>query len=147
MRKVLVFGAFDVLHPGHINFLKQAREHGDYLVVSIARDDYIVEWKGKNPVHSEEVRRRYVLATGLVDEAVLGDKELGAYTLVSRIRPNVVCIGYDQEVFKEDITAWLKENLPETEIVTLAPYRPDIYKSSKLNAAAYRHGEETSGSN
>ena len=146
MRKVLVFGAFDVIHPGHIHFLKQAREHGDYLVVSVARDSYIVEWKGKVPIHPEEVRRRYVLETGIVDEAVLGDEIPGSYTLVSDIRPDVVCLGYDQDAFRRNITAWLEENLPSTEVVVLTPYRPDIYKSSKLNADAYEQEQRSRGS-
>lgn len=138
MRKVVVFGAFDVIHPGHTSFLKQAREHGDYLIASIARDRYIMDWKGKVPIHSEEVRRQYVLATGLVDEAILGDETPGTYAYLRRVRPEVVCLGYDQEAFRKDITAWLAENLPDTEVVTLEPYKPEIYKSSKLNAGAYR---------
>jgi len=142
MKKVLVFGAFDVIHPGHTNFLKQAREQGDYLVVSIARDSYIIDWKGKKPVHTEEVRRQYVLATGLVDEAVLGDEIPGTYTLVRRIKPDVVCLGYDQDTFKVDITEWLRRNLPDTNVVTLRPFRPEVYKSSKLNAAAYRAADD-----
>lgn len=146
MTKVLVFGAFDVIHPGHIDFLKQAREHGDYLIVSIARDSYIIEWKGKIPIHTEEVRRQYVLETGLVDEVVLGDEVPGSYTLVAKIHPDVVCLGYDQEAFRVNITEWLTENLPETKIAILTPYRPEVFKSSKLNAAAYRANERKSSS-
>lgn len=142
MKKVLVFGAFDVIHPGHIDFLKQAREHGDYLVVSIARDSYIKEWKGKVPIHTEVQRRQYVIETGLVDEAVLGDEVPGTYSLVRRLRPDVVCLGYDQDLFREDITAWLERNAPDTEVATLRPYKPETYKSSKLNADAYRSVEE-----
>ena len=145
MRKVVVFGVFDVIHPGHTSFLKQARQHGDYLVASIARDSYVVEWKGKVPIHGEEVRRRYVLASGLVDEAVLGDEVPGTYTLLRTIRPDVVCLGYDQDAFRKDITAWLAENLPDTEVVTLEPYKPEVYKSSKLNADAYRTAGEHPG--
>ena len=146
MRKVLVFGAFDVIHPGHINFLKQARDYGDYLVVSVARDSYIIGWKGKTPIHTEEVRRQYLLETSLVDEVLLGDEVPGTYGLVARIRPDVVCVGYDQEAFRESISEWLQANLPTTEIVTLAPFRPEIYKSSKLNARAYRSAEEANES-
>lgn len=144
MKTVLVFGAFDVIHPGHIDFLKQARECGERLVVSIARDSYIKQWKGKVPIHSEETRRQYVLRTGLVDEALLGDEVPGSYTLVRRIHPDVVCLGYDQDLFRRDITAWLARHAPETSVVTLKPYKPETYKSSKLNADAYRRVEEES---
>lgn len=145
MRKVVVFGAFDVIHPGHTSFLEQARQYGDYLIASIARDSYIMDWKGKVPIHPEEVRRQYVLETGLVDEAVLGDEVPGTYGLLRRIQPDVVCLGYDQDAFRKDVTAWLAENLPDTEVVTLDPYKPEIYKSSKLNAGAYRAGDEPRG--
>ncbi|HUX22826.1 MAG TPA: adenylyltransferase/cytidyltransferase family protein [Spirochaetia bacterium] len=146
MTKVLVFGAFDVIHPGHIDFLKQAREHGDYLIASIARDSYIKEWKGKVPIHSEEVRRQYLLETGMVDEVILGDEVPGSYILVARIHPDVICLGYDQEAFRVNITEWLAKHLPETKIAVLTPYKPEVYESSKLNAAAYRENVRKSSS-
>lgn len=142
MRTVLVFGAFDVIHPGHKSFLEQAREYGEYLIASIARDSYILEWKGKVPIHSEVVRRQYVLETGLVDEAVLGDEVPGTYSLIRRFKPDVVCLGYDQEAFGRDITAWLERHAPETKVVILKPFKPETYKSSKLNAADYTTTEE-----
>jgi len=142
MKRVLVFGAFDVIHPGHLSFLKQARKHGDYLVASIARDSFIIEHKGRRPIHTEEVRRQYVLATGLVDEASLGDEVPGTYSQILEIKPDVICLGYDQNEFKSDISGWLAERFPQAEIVTLAPFEPDRYKSSKLNAEAYRSMQE-----
>ena len=38
MKKVMVFGTFDGLHEGHLDFFRQAREYGDYLIVAVARD-------------------------------------------------------------------------------------------------------------
>ncbi len=143
MKRVLVFGAFDVIHPGHRSFLKQAREHGDYLIVSVARDSFIITNKGRRPIHTEDVRRQYVLATGLVDEAYLGDEVPGTYAQLREIKPDVVCVGYDQEEFKRDIAQWLATHDPHVELVTLDPFEPDRYKSSKLNAEAYRAMKKT----
>ena len=49
MKKVLIAGTFDIIHPGHINLIKQAKEFGDFLVVVIARDKNVIKAKGKQP--------------------------------------------------------------------------------------------------
>ncbi len=138
MATVLVFGAFDVIHPGHVSFLTQAREHGDRLVAAVARDSYIIEQKGKLPIHDEERRRLGVLATGLVDEAFLGDAVPGTYSIIAKVKPDVVCVGYDQELFKKNLMAWISATGAQLRVVTLKPYQPERFKSSKLNAQAYK---------
>ncbi|MHA1679090.1 MAG: adenylyltransferase/cytidyltransferase family protein, partial [Promethearchaeota archaeon] len=52
-KKVLCFGTFDILHPGHVSFLKQARKYGNYLVVVVARDENVKKIKGKYPLDNE----------------------------------------------------------------------------------------------
>ena len=47
MKKVILFGTFDIFHKGHKNFLEQAQEFGDYLIVVIARDKTVKKIKGK----------------------------------------------------------------------------------------------------
>ena len=49
MRKIIVFGTFDILHKGHLNLFKQAKQHGDYLMAVIARDKNVKKAKGKFP--------------------------------------------------------------------------------------------------
>ena len=49
----MAFGTFDLLHPGHINFLNQAKKHGQLIIV-IARDKTVKEVKGKLPQHKEK---------------------------------------------------------------------------------------------
>ena len=56
MKKVIVFGTFDVVHQGHIHMLKEAREYGDFLIVVVARDDIVCEIKGKKPTNNEDKR-------------------------------------------------------------------------------------------
>ncbi len=138
MKTVLVFGAFDVIHPGHISFLTQAREHGDRLVAAVARDSYIIEQKGRMPIHDEERRRLGELATGLVDEALLGDSVPGTYSVVATVKPDAICVGYDQELFRQNLLSWIAESGARIELFTLKPHQPERFKSSKLNAHAYR---------
>jgi len=138
MRTVLVFGAFDVIHPGHVSFLTQAREHGERLVAAVARDSYIIEQKGRLPIHDEERRRLGVLATGLVDEAFLGDAVPGTYSIIAKVEPDAICVGYDQDLFRQNLVAWIAATGAEISVVTLKPYQPERFKSSKLNAQAYK---------
>ncbi len=134
MRTVLVFGTFDVVHPGHRFFLEQARKRGDRLVASIARDAFVARFKRKRPVHDENERLKHVLETGLVDEATLSDEATGTYSVIERVRPDVVCLGHDQEALRGDLLAWLEARGLRLEVETLNAFEPQRYKSSILNA-------------
>ena len=133
MKKVLVFGTFDVIHPGHISFLKQARELGDFLVVSVARDDFVQRKKRRRPVHGEEERKKNILKSGLVDDADLSDRVQGTYQIVRSRKPDIVCFGHDQYELERDFKEWLLAEQIKIHTVTLRAYQPDKYKSSKLN--------------
>ena len=63
MKKVMAFGTFDGLHPGHLNFLKQARRLGDSLVVVVARDANVRKIKGRFPRLGEGERLRKVASS------------------------------------------------------------------------------------
>ena len=135
-KKVLVFGTFDVIHPGHKNFLTQARALGDRLVASVARDSFVRMKKRRVPVHDENERRRQLLESGLVDDAILGDEKTGAYSILFEVKPDVVCFGHDQDELRADLTRWIDEHrdgFAAVELVTLKAFKPEIYKSSKLN--------------
>lgn len=123
----MVFGAFDGLHPGHLDFFKQARKYGDELVVVIARNINVFRMKGKYPQNDEKKRLVAVKATGLVDVAELGHRE-DPYQIIREENPDVICLGYDQQSFSKN----LAKKFPDIEIVRLKAYKPEIYKSSKL---------------
>jgi FAD synthetase len=127
MKKILCFGTFDGLHPGHISFLRQARKYGDYLVVVIARDKNVKKLKGKYPVQNELERFKNIKKNSLVDEAILGKEEID-YDIIKEINPDVICLGYDQKVDEKKI-----KKLYNKKIIRLLPYKEDIYKSSKIN--------------
>jgi FAD synthetase len=134
MKTVVVFGTFDVIHPGHRFFLRRARENGDRLVACIARDAFVRKFKRRDPIHDQDERIRHILDTGLVDEAFLSDEVPGTYSILERLRPEVVCLGHDQHALRENLQAWLAGGALDPEIVTIEPFAPERYKSSILNS-------------
>ncbi len=131
MKKAMTFGTFDIFHPGHKNFFKQAKTYGDYLTVVIARDKTVLEVKGVLPKNNENARLETAQESNLVDETVLGN--LGdKYAIIKEKRPDVICLGYDQKFFTNKLEEKLKEfNMEDTVIVKMRSYHPEIYKSSK----------------
>lgn len=131
MRKVMVFGSFDLLHPGHINLFRQAKQYGDYLIVVIARDETIEKLKGFAPKYSERERKTHVQELKIVDKAVLGDSK-DHFDAIEEFKPDVICLGYDQKFFTEDLEQEIEKRGLKIKIMRLMPYRASRYKSSKL---------------
>ncbi len=131
MKKILVFGTFDILHPGHLDFFKQAREHGDHLTAVVALDDTVEEQKGERPANTEKERLQTVRECELADEAVLGNKG-DRFTIIKDIKPDVICLGYDQWAKEDELKERLKKMGIACEIHRLKPYMPNKYKSSLL---------------
>lgn len=128
MKKVVVFGTFDIIHPGHIHMLKEAKSYGDYLVVVVARDTTVCEVKGKKPQNDEQTRLRNIELLGLAEKVrlgCLGDK----YQVVGEEKPDVVALGYDQKAYVDNLAEAVEDHV---QIVRLGPYMEDIYKSSKM---------------
>ncbi len=122
----MVFGTFDPLHEGHRDMFRQARLHGDYLVVVIARDVTVEKIKGIPPHHLEEDRLRVVADEELVDKAVLGSTT-DKMAVIREIVPDVICLGYDQQhVIVDELFA----QGFEIEIVRLVAHQPEKFKSS-----------------
>ncbi|MGY0691295.1 glycerol-3-phosphate cytidylyltransferase [Virgibacillus sp. FSP13] len=69
MKKVITYGTFDLLHTGHINILRRAKEYGDYLIVAISSDEFNA-LKGKKAYYSYEQRKAILEAIRFVDEVI-----------------------------------------------------------------------------
>ncbi len=132
MKKVMVFGTFDGLHEGHLDMFKQAKKYGDYLVVVIARDVNVKKIKSRPPIKNENERLDIIKNCDLVDEATLGNED-NPYKIIAKIKPDVICIGYDQNSFNVNLEDKLKELGLSIKIYTLKPYKPDQFKSSLIN--------------
>jgi FAD synthetase len=101
MVRVMASGVFDLLHPGHLYFLSQAKKLGDELVVVVARDRTAARLK-RQPVIPEEMRREMVEALKPVDRAVLGSLT-DIYHTVEELRPDIIALGYDQHFDEAEV--------------------------------------------
>ncbi len=131
MKKVLVFGTFDGLHRGHVSFLKQARKHGDYLIVVVTRDSNVKKLKGKLPMQNEG--RRAAALRKFADKVLLGEKKV-TYRLIKKLNPDVICVGYDQRPSISHARKILRKlRMKKISLKRMKPYKPSLYKSSVLN--------------
>jgi len=130
MKTVMAFGTFDILHPGHINFLKQAKKYGS-LIVIIARDKTVREVKGKTPKYSEKERLKALKSLNLADKAIFGSLN-DKYAAIKKYKPKLITLGYDQTYFTDRLKDELKRLKLKTKVIRLKPHKPEIYKSSKL---------------
>lgn len=133
-KTVLVFGTFDGLHPGHDFFLRQAKKHGDALVVCLARPAVVAKLKGRAPRYSEKERQETLRRHQSVDHVILGDKKLGRYSIIDSIRPAVIVLGYDQKDLQDDLGKWLRQQRLSIKIKVVGAYRPEQFKSSLLRS-------------
>lgn len=137
-KKVLVFGTFDGLHEGHKDFFRQAGKFGSVTVV-VGRDSTVEKTKKRLPKYNEQERLKAVKKSGLVDEARLGNEaplgeKLDPYKVVEEVKPDVICLGYDQTFFADKLAEELpKRGLGQVKIERLKAFEPEKYKSSILN--------------
>lgn len=131
MKKVMVFGTFDGIHPGHEFLLKEAKREGDFLVVVVGRDKNIKRLKGAVPHRDEQARLRALMTLPEVDKAVLGYED-DFYQIIKDEQPDVICLGYDQHHIP--LTPKIAQQHKITaKIIRLESFKPELYKSSKLN--------------
>ncbi|XP_031617150.1 ethanolamine-phosphate cytidylyltransferase isoform X1 [Contarinia nasturtii] len=91
---VYVAGAFDLFHVGHLDFLEQARKHGDYLIVGLHTDPVVNKYKGSNyPIMNIHERVLSVLACKYVNEVVIGAPYSVTTDLMNHFKVGVVCHG------------------------------------------------------
>lgn len=88
-------GVFDLLHPGHVRYLRQARGLGDVLVVGVNSDRSVRASKGAHrPITTERERAEVVLALACVDAAVIFDEDT-PHAIISAVQPDVLVKGAD----------------------------------------------------
>ena len=90
---VLCHGVFDVVHSGHINYLKKAKQLGDILVVSVTSDNYVNKGPGR-PVFNINQRINFLTELKLVDR-VYESNDYTAEKIIEKIRPDIYCKGID----------------------------------------------------
>lgn len=127
MKKVMVFGTFDILHPGHLHFFKEAKEYGDYLIVVVARDSNVKKLKQHPPCYDEKTRAENILNLKIADKVLLGCEGTDPYLRIKEEKPDVVALGYDQKFFIDELENAVEDHVV---IVRLQPHHPEIYKTT-----------------
>ncbi len=129
----MIFGVFDIIHPGHKHLIEQARYYGEHLVIVVARDRAVQLLKHKTPAWHELKRKDMLQEMYPEATVVLGDEQQGSYGVIAKHRPDMICLGYDQDTLGKDLKEKMTSRiLPSIEIRTLKPHEPWQYKTSKL---------------
>lgn len=120
MVTVMATGTFDLLHMGHIFFLKEAKKLGDKLVVVVATDATVRRLKHE-PVTPQDIRLSLIKELKIVNDAYIGSED-DMYAIVKRIKPDIIALGFDQLHNEADITTELKKRGLTAKVVRLPKY-------------------------
>ncbi len=130
---VMIGGAFEIIHPGHIHTIAEAKRLGDTLVVVVAADRTVLKNKNREPVTPQEWRVRLISALREVDVAIPGG--LGSiYDTLEKVKPDIVALGYDQKHNPQDIENEAVKRGMRVRVVRLTSPLPDV-KTSKIVGA------------
>lgn len=143
MKRVMVFGTFDIVHDGHRHLLREAAEMADEVIVVVARDEHVLELKGRLPMNRMPDRIEAIGWESEVTSVIEGDEELGTYHVILEHEPSAILFGYDQDELKENLDSWLSENgKPEISCVFASAYMPDLYNTTALLEQMQQEGME-----
>jgi FAD synthetase len=132
-KTVLATGVFDLLHLGHLRFLEESKRKGgprSKLVVVVARDKTVSRRKGKGPVIPEDQRRELVAALRVVDRAILGREEIDLLGILKEVKPDIVCVGYDQDEIRAAVTRLIRKQGLPIRVVRIRRFGPIGFNSS-----------------
>lgn len=131
--RVLVFGTFDIFHPGHRSFFRQAKKLGTELIVAVGRDRVVRRLKKHQPRNSETARLARIASEPTVDRAILAPRDpRRRWQFIRSLKPKIIALGYDQTHYTENLETELKTRGIYAQIVRLRAHRPHLYKGSIL---------------
>ena len=129
MKKVLVGGVFNIVHPGHKFFFSKAREYGNYLIVVVANNKTALMTK-KYSVLDENARKKNIEKLKLADKVVVGH-ETDFMETVRIEMPDVIVLGYDQKISEKKLTKQLSNENIKCKVVRIKDFLKG-HKTSKL---------------
>lgn len=130
MTRVMAAGVFDLVHTGHLHYLKAAKELGDELVVVVARDASVRKRKHV-PITPEDMRLELVAALKPVDWAVLGHEE-DHYLTVEELKPDIIALGYDDYHRADEVAAECKRRGLSLEVVRVGKHEHDLAGTRRI---------------
>ena len=119
MVRVLATGTFDILHPGHILYLSEAKALGDELYVIVARES-MIKHKPK-PVIPQEQRLAMVQALHIVDKAMLGS-EKDMFEPLREIKPDIIALGRNQFFNEKELENQLRVRGIKAKVVRIQSF-------------------------
>ena len=125
---VLAGGVFDIIHPGHINTLNDAKKLGDVLVVVVATDKTAIKMKRRKPLHNAKLRQELVSSLTMVDLCIIGDEE-DIFKTVDLVKPQIIVLGYDQAHQEQFIIDGCKKINLDVRVARLESPRPETSSS------------------
>lgn len=131
MKKVLIFGSFDTLHPGHAFLIKEARKHGE-VHVCLALDETIKNIKGYEPINSLEIRQDNLEK---LDVKVYPGDKTDRLRVVKELQPDVIVLGYDQKKFVDQLEIYISETDNNIDLKRLPAFHGNTFSSSSIRSA------------
>ena len=133
MRKVITYGTYDLLHQGHINLLRRAKELGDYLIVGVTSDSFD-RGRGKLNVRNNVLERvEAVKATGYADEVIIEDYLGQKIDDIQKYDVDIFAIGSDWEGKFDYLNEYCKVvYLPRTEGISSTMLRAESQDTYKI---------------
>lgn len=129
MKKIITYGTFDLLHPGHINILKRAKELGDYLIVGVSTDEFNA-LKGKGAYHTYEERKMILEAIKYVDEVIPERTWDQKEEDIKSNEVDIFVMGSDWQDKFNDLNQYCAViYLPRTEGISTSKIKTDLYNS------------------
>lgn len=128
---VMVFGTFDILHLGHIHLFEQAKLHGDHLIAVVSSDHNAQKLTHKKLFHTQAQRLALLKHIDLIDEVVPG-QEADPYEVIRQVSPDVIALGYDQQLFVDKLAGELEKAGINAEIVRLPELDTNQFASSNM---------------
>lgn len=128
MKKVLVAGTFDIIHPGHLYLLKQAKKGDNFLIVVIALDKTVKKEKGYLPKNNEKQRVKNLKKLNIANQVIIGNQG-DKLKIIENLEPDTICLGYDQKININNLKKELKKRGLSITVIRLKSYFPRRYKS------------------
>jgi len=133
VKKVLIAGTFDIIHPGHIFLINEAAKIGDVYVI-VATDNNREKYSGERPIIPEKQRLEVIKNIKNVKDARLGRSDNDTLKTVEEIGPDIILLGPDQKYDLQTLKIGLhKKGLDKIEVKRLDAYYNKYYlHSSRL---------------
>lgn len=104
MKKVFVSGTYDILHAGHIQFFKEAKALGDYLIVSFCSSKNLELYKGRTSAIPDDNKKILLESIRYIDKVVIGSDDGGVWDFLPAFiveKPNILVVTEDDKYAEE----------------------------------------------